>query len=283
MVWASALSLDAPVVALAWQELFAGAVGVSVGWPGRVVLGLAVWVIYAADRWFDGRRIPAGQATTPRHRFAVRFRWPIAVAMGCAACVGLAVALTRLEPAVFRLGLAVGGGVAGYLALNQATPRGWGLRVPKELAAAVLFALGTLLLPVARAPSVGLWFASTSGIYGALCLLNLVAVAAWDRERDLAQGQASIVTRSPGIVRWLPAAAWLVAITALGVGLGTLLWGGAGEHAAAVPLCEAVSGAGLGLLLSERGPGSPELRGLVADVVLLTPLPVLCVRWLSGG
>lgn len=282
MVWASALSLDAPVVALAWQELFARALGVSVGWPGRVVLGLAVWVVYAADRWFDGRRIPAGRATTPRHRFAVRFRWPIAVAMVCAAAAGLAVALARLEPALIRLGLALGGGVAGYLALNQATPQGWGLRVPKELAAALFFAAGSLLLPVARAPSVGLWVIATGSLYAALCLINLVAVAAWDRERDVAQGQASVVTRSPGVVRWLPAAAWVVTVIALGVGVATL-WGGLGVEAAAVPLCEAVSGAGLGMLLSERGPGSPELRALVADVVLLTPLPVLCFRWLSGG
>lgn len=282
MVWASALSLDAPVVALAWQELFASALGVAVGWPGRVVLGLAVWVVYAADRWLDGRRIPEGRAATPRHRFAVRFRWPIAIAMFVAASVGLAVALTCLEPALVRLGLGLGGGVAAYLALNQATPQGWGMRIPKELAAALIFAVGTLLLPLARAPLAGRWALATGGIYGALCLINLVAVAAWDREQDLAQGQASVVTQAPGVVGWLPAAAWVLSGVALCVGVATL-WGGLGARAAAVPLCEAVSGAGLGLLLIERAPGSPELRGLVADVVLLTPLPVLGVRWLAGG
>lgn len=281
MELASALSMDAPVVALVWQELFARALGVSVGWAGRVVLGLAVWVIYAADRWFDGRRIPEGMAVTPRHRFAVRFRWPIAVAMVCAAGLGLAVALTQLEGAVVRLGLALGGGVAGYLALNQATPRGWGLRLPKELVAALLFGAGTLLLPMARAGSVGVWTAAAGGLYIGLCFINLVAVAAWDRDRDLAQGQASIATGTAAVTRALPAGAWALAAAALGLGIAELVAGGGGG-AAAVPLCEAASGAGLGLLLSERGPGTADLRALVADVALLTPLPVLAAMALLG-
>lgn len=273
----SALSLDAPVVALLWQALFAQALGANLGWPGRAVLGLAVWVIYAADRWFDGRRMAPGSAVTPRHRFAVRHRKPLAVAILVAAACGLSLALTRLEAHVIRLGLLLGAAVAFYFVLNQATPRGWGLRLPKEVAGAVLFAGGTLLLPMSRASQASLWGLLACLLFGFLCLVNLVAVAAWDRAADEAQGQASVALSRPWVLRALPTAAWATAIA--GLALAWLTW--ESRALATVALCEAASGVGLGVLLADWGPASPELRALAADVVLLTPLPVLL--WTAWG
>jgi hypothetical protein len=274
MVLASALSMDAPVVALVWQELFARALGVTVGWPGRAVLGLAVWVVYAADRWLDGWRIPAGRAVTPRHRFAVRFRWPIAAAVAAAVACGLVVAVGWLEAHVVHVGLGVGGAVAAYLALNQATPRGWGLRVPKEVAAAALFAVGTVLLPVARAAAVDGWVATAALLFAGICLVNLVAVAAWDRQADAAQGQASIATAAPQALRALPGAAW--SACALATACAATAWtAGAGGWTVALLACCATSGLGLAVLASTEGGAGPELRALVADVVLLTPLAAL--------
>ena len=73
---ANLLSLDAPVVALAWQALLAQVTGTMLMPAGRWALGLTVWAIYLADRLLDvrdGRRAPqtARHAITRRHRLGM--------------------------------------------------------------------------------------------------------------------------------------------------------------------------------------------------------------------
>src|SRR5690606_18299410 len=96
--WPTILSLDAPAVALVWQEEFARVGLVSIAWYHRFLLGLTVWLIYVADRWVEGLWQDAGKIRTPRHRFYVRYRWPIAALAAFAGIVlGGGVALTCLN------------------------------------------------------------------------------------------------------------------------------------------------------------------------------------------
>ena len=62
-LWPNLLSLDAPIVALLWQILFARCFHARVETLPSVLLVLAVWLIYAADRTLDSwTRIGAAAA-----------------------------------------------------------------------------------------------------------------------------------------------------------------------------------------------------------------------------
>src|SRR5580693_4601800 len=70
-LWPNLLSLDAPIVALLWQILFARCFHARVGFLPSLLLVLAVWLIYAADRTLDALRgvTWSGTAALPRHEF----------------------------------------------------------------------------------------------------------------------------------------------------------------------------------------------------------------------
>src|SRR6478609_9082655 len=65
-LWPNLLSLDAPIVAVLWQILFARCFQVEVDPLGELLLLMTVWLIYAADRTLDAWR---GDVHSPRHEF----------------------------------------------------------------------------------------------------------------------------------------------------------------------------------------------------------------------
>ncbi|MFV0336774.1 MAG: hypothetical protein ACK5LK_00825, partial [Chthoniobacterales bacterium] len=71
------LGLDAAIIAVVWQEIFALQWQVRLGWPEHLVLFFVVWAIYLFDRWMDGYRLSKQaveiQAHAPaRHQSAMR-------------------------------------------------------------------------------------------------------------------------------------------------------------------------------------------------------------------
>src|ERR1035437_3449758 len=70
-LWPNLLSLDAPVVAVLWQILFARCFQVPPDALAAILLLLTVWLIYAADRTLDAWK---GECHSPRHEF-YRRRW----------------------------------------------------------------------------------------------------------------------------------------------------------------------------------------------------------------
>jgi DNA-binding transcriptional LysR family regulator len=75
-LWPSLLSFNAPLVALAWLYMFAGAWQVRyLTWAAYVTLALGVWVVYVADRLLEYRLRGDGDAEMGvRHRFHARHR-----------------------------------------------------------------------------------------------------------------------------------------------------------------------------------------------------------------
>ncbi len=65
--WLTTLSLDAPLVAVAWQAMLAHVLHSSLAWHQRLIVGLSVWLGYAADRWFDSK---GSTAKTTRHLYS---------------------------------------------------------------------------------------------------------------------------------------------------------------------------------------------------------------------
>ncbi len=259
--WSNVLSLDAPLIAALWQGLFAQVYGAALGWPYALLLYTAVWLIYSADRWFDGRSLGAN-ARTRRHRFYVRhgrviFRvwWLV-----CAGTLTLSVVL--LTWTEFLGGAVLGTLMLGYLLRRH---RGDQKTQSKEVQIAVIFALGVVFLPLlSRAPGVSsLSLLLCSGFFGVLIFLNCALIARWEGELD--REAAPFAVRAPVLAANLNRLALGFALVC---GVGGLFF----EPVRPLFTALALSA----FLLYSLGPLSPHFspaaRRVLADSALFTPL-----------
>ncbi len=177
------LSLDAPIVAVLWQLLFARCFHAELTPVAAALLVLAVWLIYAADRVFDAR----GESKLPRHEF-YRRNWRVVVPVW-AAVLSIAgwLAWTQLSAALFERGLILLGAVAFYFVLVHFAPlRHW----PKEAVVAILFALGASLAAWGRVQS-AVDVASIL-LFSGLCWINCIAIEKWERGAHWPVGIAAL-------------------------------------------------------------------------------------------
>ncbi len=242
-LWLNLLSLDAPLVALVWQDFLARCYPSMLRLPGRYVLGLTVWAIYLADRLLDVNHPVAGNEST-RHRFYRRHRRPALVLLVIVLLADEFVAFFWLRPAVFWNGIFTGAAVAAYLAIFSFRRNSLG-GLWKQASAAILFTTGVFLVAWTGTSQALRNLGGPALMFAALCLANLLLIEHWEQKRGsrlwpwllafaliciLAGGQQS----------------WRLAIAASAAALAVLeLWG---------------------LRLSE------DARRVLADAVLLTPL-----------
>jgi hypothetical protein len=174
-LWPNLLSLDAPLVAMLWQLLFARCFHIAIDAAATALLMLAVWLIYAADRMLDAL---ADRGKLPRHDF-YRRHWKTVLPVWAAGFVFAAwLAWARLAAELFNRGVLIAFAVAVYFAIVHLIRPAW----PKELAVGMLFALGA---------SVAAWSAVHSAVdveaivlFSCLCWINCIAIERWER-RDL--------------------------------------------------------------------------------------------------
>lgn len=236
-LWPNLLGLDAPIVAVVWQDLAARSFGTPLHLASRLVLGLTVWAVYLTDRLLDVRQKP--MPNTARHAFTRCHRQELTALLSAVLILDGFVAIVELRRAVFVDGLVVAGCVAGYLSTFPLRASGW----EKQILAAILFSTGVLLVPVTWLGPLHLLAPAT--LFAALCLSNLVLIELWegDRARRLLWLAPAGVALA-AIVR--PAGAWQGAVALSGVLL------------AAVAMC------GPRLTISAKR--------VLADAALLTPL-----------
>jgi hypothetical protein len=246
-LWPNLLSLDAPLVAVVWQRFLAREYGASVTPATTVVLAAAVWLVYAADRRLDARRTPQPDTATDRHHFAARHGRAFDVLLLVTAAGVFALAVTALPRPIWTAGLGLAAVLAGYFALTHVGP-GALIRVTKEVLVGVVFAAGAALPVWAERPEAVAEWGPAVGLFAALCTYNCLLIDAWE-------GGA-------GRARWRPALG--LVLTAAGA-----LFGGP------VGVATAVSAAALtGLDVCRGAIGVRALR-VLADAVLLTPVPFL--------
>jgi hypothetical protein len=185
-LWPNLLSLDAPLVAVLWQVLFVRCFHAQEAFAPAVLLVSAVWLIYSADRLLDVWR---GCGHRPRHDFCRRYwRGLLPVWAGVLAATAW-LAWTALPEALFNRGLSLLAVVAVYfLAVH-----GWGRDKmwAKELAVAVLFALGATIITWTRlrTPADVL----TILFFSCLCWINCVAIESWENaDWESGQGHAHV-------------------------------------------------------------------------------------------
>ena len=267
-LWPTILSLDAPIVVVLWQRLIGAAASAPAGTPEMAVLGCSVWLAYSADRWIEGWRLDPETIGTHRHRFYLRWRWPIAAIWAAVLALDVTVALRRLPQNEFLAGVLVVIPVAAYLLSHQLVHRNSSWLPPKELCVALLLGAGAAVFSVGRqgariAPAAG-----PLGLFVLLCFSNCALISVWEHEVDRVHGQTSLSHQFAGagaLARLLPGVISAVS---------GLAWAAAGRGTASG--CAAVSGVLLGVVdLSEKRTGRVPAR-VLADVALLTPLvPVL--------
>ena len=272
-LWPNLLSLDAPIVAVLWNLLFfasfrdhgaaQGATHANFAAPlAPLLLALAVWLIYSADRTLDAWR---GQLCQRRHRFYHRhwnqhWYW-IAGIWATTGLTGAWLAWTTLPADILRHGLWLTLAVVTYLLAVHRFPKLLRWAGSKEAAVATVFGLGT---------SVSIWSRVATfqdlaaiAVFATLCWINCAAIEDWEAGREI---------RRPVLI----AAACVAGIAALAL-----------RHLHPL-LGLAATASSLGLLLLDvcfsrqnaAGTGASawrvtnDAKRVLADAVLLTPLLV---------
>ena len=267
IVWLNLLCLDAPIVAVAWQWLFARTFGADLNFALRALLFLTAWLIYLADRFADTVKLPPGSAISLRHKFCREHMigWWVAIVIIFFLDVSLAVRSLDLQ--MLLLGGTLAALCALYLFVNHSLGGKWRPIPMKEKAIGILFAAGTTLGVVGQLPGLTTSFGVAVLLFAILCTFNCLSIAAWERELDAAQGKASFMTSWPVAERALKNVGYALAALALAL---VFLW----RFAIPLWLCLAASALLLVRLnLSECW--SRDQRTALADLVLLTPLLAL--------
>ncbi len=264
VVWLNLLCLDAPIVALVWQWLFARNFGADLTFTLRALLFLTAWLIYLADRFADSIKLPPNVPISLRHQFCrdhIKGWW---VAIVVIFFLDVAFAISGLDLQMLLLGATLAAVCALYLFVNHSLGGKWRPLPMKEKAVGLLFAAGTTLGVIGQLPGLTVSFGVAVILFAILCTFNCLSIAAWERELDTAQGKASFMTSWPVAARALKSIGYGLAFAALAC---AVLW------RFAFPLWLCLTGSALLLVrlnLWDRLPR--DQRTALADLVLLTPL-----------
>jgi len=247
-LWMNRLSLDAPLVAVIWQDFLANCFPSTLRPAGRLMLGLTVWAIYLADRLLDVQ-LPASDAEMMPHQFCRQHQRLTGVLLAAVLCADFLIGSFWLRHSVFANGLVVSAGVITYFGIFPVRRIAveW-----KPLAAAVLFTTGVFLVAWTGTVNPERTFGWPAVAFCLLCFANLVLISRWEQRME-------VVSTGIGM-------APLVVVCAFA--------GASSKWYAAV----ALSGAGLMALAFLGNNLSRPARRVLADAVLLSPL---LLRWTS--
>jgi hypothetical protein len=263
LLWLNLVCLDAPLVAICWQWIFAHSFDLSVPVGHRAALFLTAWVIYLADRFGDSVSLATGQPKSLRQQFCLRHKTLWLVSIICVAAVDLIVVLRAVDYKTAVPGAILGVFTIAYVAINHAYSEIWETIPVKEFAIGSLFAAGTLLAVTPHIFAEGSTMIFAAILFASLCSLNCVSIAIWERDLDRIQGKHSIATRCAN-ANSLPRLLLLLLLA------DSVLLALFDPGAWPVALCLGASGLLLGALRSV--PASRDERTAFADVVLFTPL-----------
>jgi hypothetical protein len=268
LTWLNLVCLDAPLVAMGWQMLFARSFRV---WPtvgATTALFLTAWLIYLGDRFGDSLSTDLTRATALRQRFCIRHRtaWLVTIALVAVAdVVAIGVSIRGAE---LLFGGAIGLCAIIYLAINRLRPDLWRIIPLKEVSIGFLFAAGTIV-PLAHGGTSAMlpgWL-----LFGCLCSLNCICIAVWERFLDTAQERISIATEFPVLGQVIVVAAGAELL--VGALVARWAW-----PTPAIYGSVAASAALLIFLHIFRTRISQDVRTALADIALLTPFVALIIQ-----
>ncbi|OUW15922.1 MAG: hypothetical protein CBD18_07960 [Opitutales bacterium TMED158] len=182
IAWLTTLSLDAPIVAIAWQHAIAHEFELGIQWHHRVLVFASVWLGYSADRWLDAWRHTANISF--RHRFHGEHRWRLLAFWILLLALSIAIATQLLTDAELASGLFL---VAASI-IATAIIQGIRLKAFQSLMKSMLTAIlltGSILL-FARPPHQSDLLATVL-LLGSLFSTNCCLIHFWDRPVDAIQ------------------------------------------------------------------------------------------------
>ncbi|HET7214799.1 MAG TPA: hypothetical protein VFL79_14495 [Terriglobia bacterium] len=266
LLWITRLSLDAPVVAVLWQLLFARSFHVQLAKSVTILLALVVWLIYVADRLLDVVKAPAQDAEAARHAFYRQRMWAFLFPLGGGLVLAAWISLTRLDAKTFYGGLIFLAAVGAYLlAVHLLSPgREW---LPKELLVGILFALGTSF-PVWVHMSYD--FSELVGpflLFTALCWMNCAAIEyqEWTRLRSRRFGRPHPWTE------WMGSQFQSISIGVAALALGFVLVEISDIHWR-LSAAEVLSALAFALVRYKEDSFSIDQFRVLVDIALFTPL-----------
>jgi hypothetical protein len=219
-LWANLLGLDAPLIALIWQDYLARHFALPLHPAGRAVLGLTVWAIYLADHLIDVSRAASG-AERPRHAFCRRHLREFRALLLLILSADFLVACSWVRPVVSEHGVFVAGGVMIYFAafpLRQS-----GSAISKKPIAAFLFTAGIFLVAWTDAAHPWIMLSQAAAAFFALCLANLLLIESWEQGRELKSGWIAMAILCLSCLRWFwPASVAAAALAILSFGSGRI-------------------------------------------------------------
>lgn len=245
-------SLDAPLVAALWLRLFSPHISIA----ATCALTLAVWLLYAADRLMDARKLHG--VLEDRHRFHALHR-RVFVPLMVSALPLLALLVWQTEPEVRRAWMLLGLPLMVYLAAIHFTR----LRLPKEVAVGAFFA-AACAAPAAVEHGVGAVIGAAVA-FGMLCFTNCAAIAAWEAASPRDWAEMHPVTAM--VARHLSAVCAVIVLASM------MLMAYTHVHPA-LRAC-VLSAALLMALHAGRERWSRLSQRVLADAALLTPLLLL--------
>jgi hypothetical protein len=263
LLWLNLVCLDAPLVAICWQWIFARTFHLSVPFGHRAALFLTASIIYLADRFGDSVSLMTGQPKSVRQQFCLRHKSIWLVSIICVAVLDLIVILQAVSYETAVAGAVLGALTLTYLTINHTHSKIWEIIPLKEFTIGSLFAAGTLLgvTPHVFAENWTMIFAAV--LFAGLCSLNCVSIAIWERELDRVQGKHSIATR------WGHANSLARTLVLLVLGGSVLL---ALFDPGGWPIALCLGGSSLLLGALPFVSVSRDARTALADLVLFTPL-----------
>ena len=269
LLWLNVVCLDAPLVAISWQWLFANSFHVTVPSPARVALFLTAWLIYLIDRLADSHSVRASAEKSMRQAFCLRH---IKIWIGLAIVIATldgAVVLARLDQKLILKGAILGSIALVYLTVNSRFSQIWETIPLKEVAVGFLFASGTLLVFVAKFSIAKSTWVIVAFLFAVLCSLNCISIAVWERDLDRSQRKHSFATRFSKIGFWVRLFCGMVSLATLAAAI-------VDRDLMALAACLALSA----ILLATLDSLSIHLdeRTALADLVLLTPAALLCTE-----
>ena len=179
------LSLDAPLVAVAWLYMFAKTWRADyLPWAAYISLGLVVWIIYAADRLIDSGLQKDSVNLEARHEFHRRHRRFFKIALTVGSIAALVLVVLSLPVSIYGYSIIGGVLVIAFFALSV-----FGSQEPNELPyakniiAGFAFAYGTSMIAFVYTGFETMeWLKSRELIcFSVLCILNISAIDLWEQ------------------------------------------------------------------------------------------------------
>lgn len=264
------LSLDAPLVAVAWLYVFSKTWRLGyLPWAAYLTLGLAVWVIYVVDRLLDASMLAGSpEQLEARHEFHRRFQKSFRVAVALALITAVALVVTGMPMAIYKHLLLGGVLVAGFFGLSMLSSQE-GDEVPhtKNILAGLTFAFGTAMTAHVYRSAFGLddmLYSPQFICFAILCILNISAIDLWEHAARTSDRE---IKASDELALTLP-------LTLLGV--AAIFFAMVEEQVAARPFFYAIltAAALLHALNRTRARFSMDALRVLADVALLVPVLV---------